>query len=357
MSNASRCVAIAPTVTLKRTVSDVGERALIARITARLTQPPWVVLGPGDDAAVIKPERGTFDVITTDAQVEGVHFDCRFVPPEAIGYRALAVNLSDLAAMGAQPRAALLSLALPDALEESAFDDMIDGLLALASRYRVAVVGGNITRSSGPIVIDITAIGAVGPRKFLRRSDATVGDDVYVTGSIGDAFVGLRSLQARSSAGASESRSQDHADACEGRYLRPDPRVRAGVLLGRNRAASACIDLSDGLADGLRRIAEASGVGIAVDASLLPISDEVRRWHQTHDRDPVTAAVAGGDDYELLFTSRPAQHGRLASVRRQIGGLAVTKIGTVTKDRALIMRTVEGDQQLPEGFEHFRCEG
>jgi thiamine-monophosphate kinase len=127
--------------------------------------------------------------------------------------------------------------------------------------------------------------------------------------------------------------------------------------LGRNRAASACIDLSDGLADGLRQIAEASGVGIAVDASLLPISDEVRRWHQTHDGDPMTASVAGGDDYELLFTSRPAQRARLGSVRRQIGGLAVTKIGTVTKDRVLIMRTTEGDQQLPEGFEHFRCEG
>src|SRR4029453_7251024 len=133
-----------------RTVSDIGEHALIARITARLATPSWVVVGPGDDAAVIRPERGALDVLTTDAQVEGVHFDRRFVPPDAIGHRALSVNISDLAAMGAAPRAALLSLVLPDQLEVAVVDALVDGLLALAKRHRVAVIGGNITRSPRP---------------------------------------------------------------------------------------------------------------------------------------------------------------------------------------------------------------
>ena len=130
---------IVPTVLQNRTVSEIGEHALIARITERLAMPPWVIVGPGDDAAVIEPERGALDVLTTDAQVDGVHFDRRFVPPDAIGHRALAVNLSDLAAMGAQPRAALLSLVLPGDLETSVVDGLLDGLLALAARHRVAL--------------------------------------------------------------------------------------------------------------------------------------------------------------------------------------------------------------------------
>src|SRR5205814_8047462 len=133
-----------------RTVSDLGEHALISRITRRFAKPSWVIVGPGDDAAVIQPERGTFDVLTTDAIVEGVHFDRRFVPPGAIGHRALAVNLSDLAAMGAAPRLALLSMALPPALAVDDFDAIAGGIAALAAQHRMHVVGGNLTRSPGP---------------------------------------------------------------------------------------------------------------------------------------------------------------------------------------------------------------
>src|SRR5690242_13086229 len=127
--------------------------------------PSWVIVGPGDDAAVLEPERGAFDVLTTDAIIEGVHFDRHFVPPHAIGHRALAVNLSDLAAMGAQPRAALLSLALPDATDVVDIDALIDGLVRLADAHRVAIVGGNITRTPGPMMVDVTAIGSVRPRR------------------------------------------------------------------------------------------------------------------------------------------------------------------------------------------------
>jgi thiamine-monophosphate kinase len=362
-----------------RTVSDIGEHGLISRITARLATPSWVIVGPGDDAAVIRPERGALDVLTTDAQVEDVHFDRRFVPPDAIGHRALAVNISDLAAMGAAPRAALLSLVLPDELEVAVVDAVVDGFIALAGRHRIAVIGGNITRSPrlgsgqapGPLMIDVTAIGSVKPRRILTRAGARPGDEVFVTGSIGGAAVGLQSLRARAggpegpplrSVDVETSATATNAEADlqvrltenEQRYLRPEPRVRAGLLLGRNRAASACIDLSDGLADGLRQIAGASGVGITVEEAAIPLADGVAEFYCNLGSDAVCAALAGGDDYELLFTARPAWRGRLRAVRRQAGDLPITKIGVVTRDARLIVRSAAGDRDLPAGFEHFR---
>ena len=326
------------------TVADIGERSLIARIKARVSMPSWVVIGPGDDAAVIQPERGTFDVVTTDAQVEGVHFDRRFVPPDAIGHRALAVNLSDLAAMGASPRAALLSLALPPSLDLADFERLVDGVLAVAATHRVALIGGNMTQTSGPLTVDITAIGSVRPRKALTRSGARPGDAVYVTGSLGEAAVGLQRLQAVPGAGL---------DVCVARYLRPQPRIRAGMLLGRNRAASSCMDVSDGLADCVRQVAEASGVGMTLDAAAIPISAEVREAQTRRERDPLEPALSGGDDYELFFTVRPAHRGRLRMVCQQLGDLPITRIGVVTKGRELLMRDQNGTRPLPGGYEHF----
>ncbi len=328
---------------LAPTVADVGERALIQRISARLTSPRWVVVGPGDDAAVIEPEPRTLDVLTTDAQVEGIHFDRRFCPPDAIGHKALAVNLSDLAAMGASPRAALLSLMLPDELPVADVDALLDGLLTLAARYHVALIGGNVTRSPGPLLVDVTAIGSVQPRRVLTRGGARPGDDVYVTGSIGGAAAGLQAFH-----------QNVEAPGAQARYLRPEPRVRAGVLLARNRAASACMDLSDGLADGLRKVAEASGVGMAVETAALPIERAVLLWFEQHCADPAVAAVVGGDDYELVFTTRPAQRGRLRTVRTHLGNLEMTRIGVVTKEQKVVLRTPEGERNVPEGFEHFR---
>jgi thiamine-monophosphate kinase len=314
-----------------RTVADIGEHALISRITQRLAQPSWVIVGPGDDAAVLRPERGALDVLTTDAIVEGVHFDRRFVPPGAIGHRALAVNLSDLAAMGARPRAALLSFVLPDQLDVAYVDEIVDGLMALADKHGVTVVGGNITRSPrqdshapGPLMIDVTAIGSVKPRRVLTRAGARPGDEVYVTGTIGAAALGLRTQQ---------------GEAFE-KYLRPEPRVRMGMLLGRNRAASACIDLSDGLADGLRQLASASAVGVTVDEAAIHVVDG--------------PLALDSDDYELLFTVRPTWRGRLRAVRSQAGDLPITRIGLVTKGARVMLRSPSGDRDLPAGYEHFR---
>ena len=340
------------------TVADASERELVARIQQQLPPtPPWVLVGIGDDAAIVEPERNRVEVLTVDAVVEGVHFDRAFVPPDAIGHRALAVNLSDLAAMGAAPRLALLSMALPSTLPLADFDGVVSGLASLAALHRLHVIGGNLTRSPGPLVIDVTLVGTLKRRQALTRGGAKPGDDLYVSGAIGAAAAGLRLLRDRVS---QPSQSSGLTTATEDSrltqaYLRPEPRVRLGVLLARNRAATACVDLSDGLADGVRRIAEASGVGVIVDASLLPIDPAARAFFEAQRLDPVEASLEA-DDYELLVTVRPRARGRLAAAIRH-GGAPLTRIGRCTEDRAITIRhsgAEATDAALPTGYTHFR---
>ena len=333
-------------------VSELTEAELIARIRSRLPPAPhWVAVGIGDDAAVVEPARNRQEVLTVDALVEGIHFDRAFTPPAAIGHRALAVNLSDLAAMGAEPRLALVSLALPAALPCTDFDAMIDGLTALAARHRVQVVGGNLTRSPGPLVVDVTVSGAVKRRQALRRAGARAGDAVYVTGSLGAAAAGLQMLRAN---GATTKATERHGPAasiserCVRRYLYPEPRVRSGMLLSRNRAASACMDLSDGLADAVTQVAAASGVGIRVDEEALPIDPDVRAWFTARGEDPIVAALTGGDDYELLFTGHPKRARRLQSI-----GATITKIGVCTAEPAVTIRYNSDEKPMPRGYSHF----
>jgi thiamine-monophosphate kinase len=329
-------------------VADVGEHALIARVRARVPPSPgWVEVGLGADAAVVAPERNALAVVTVDALVEGVHFDRAFTPPAAIGHRALAVNLSDLAAMGASPRAALLSFVLPSALLLADFDAMLDGFMALAAVHGVALIGGNITRSPGPLVVDVTAMGAVRPRRVLARSGAQPGDEVWVSGDIGSAAAGLQSLSAGSPGGTRMA-------ACEAAFLEPQPRVRLGTLLGRNRAASSCVDLSDGLADGLHQLADASGVGLEVDGAAVPVAADARAWFEARGLDPVRSALTGGDDYELLFTVRPRRRSRFETVRRQARGLRLTKIGTVRREPGVGIVFGGIPEPVPPGYVHFQ---
>jgi len=332
------------------TVADFSEAELIARIQERLPPPPaWMVVGIGDDAAVVEPERNRLEVLSVDALVEGVHFDRAFTPPAAVGHRALAVNLSDLAAMGAAPRLALLSLALPAAFPIADFDQMVSGLTALAARHRVHLAGGNLTRSPGPLVIDVTVVGTVKRRQALTRGGSRPGDELWVTGTIGAAAAGLQMLRE----GAKSSSVPSVVEHCIQRYLYPEPRLRIGSLLARNRAATACMDLSDGFADGVHQIAGASGVGAIIDAGALPIAPGAREWFEKHGTDPVVAAATGGDDYELLFAVRPREGGRFAAALRHRDA-TLTCVGRCTADRAVVLRRDNGDHPLPRGYAHFR---
>jgi thiamine-monophosphate kinase len=296
----------------------------------------------------LAPERNKHLVVTTDAIVEGVHFSRASSGPADIGHKALAVNLSDLAAMAATPRWALLSLVLPGSWLVADVEDMVDGLSALAGRHGVSVVGGNITRTEGPLVVDVTAGGEVGPRRWLTRGGARAGHEIYVSGTIGGAAAGLEMLRA----GVSDEGSG--IGGCIARHRRPEPRVRLGVAMGRARAARAAMDLSDGLADALRQVAAASNVGVRIEGDRLPIASGAREWWMARGIDPVTAAVEGGDDYELLYAVPPRSGGALRSVARHVADPPLTKIGVFTKDpRALVIARPGKEDALPEGFEHF----
>jgi len=333
-------------------VSDLTERELIARIQTFLpSPPPWLAVGIGDDAAVVEPERNRLEVLTVDTLVEGVHFDRAFFPAEATGDRALAVNLSDLAAMGAAPRFALLALALPPSLPLLQFDAIVSGFAALASQYRLHLAGGNLTKSPGPLMIDVTLSGSAKRRQVLTRAGARPGDELYVSGTLGSARAGLLAL--RDDRGVDPAEAGPHVPPCVERYLRPDPRVRLGVWLGRNRTATACIDLSDGLADGVHRIAEASGVGITVDADALPIDESARGVFERRGGTAVDEALAGGDDYELLFTvKRRRQRSVLAAARHSV--VPLTRIGVCNDGRAVVLRRAGSEMPLTlAGYDHF----
>ena len=336
-----------------------GERRLIDSIRARVpADPAWLTVGIGDDAAVAVPERGALEVFTTDSIIEGIHFDPRFSTLADVGWKALAVNLSDIAAMGATPRLALLSLALPEDRAHRDVDAILDGFLALASESRVVLAGGNLARSpgrsgvdAGPIVVDVTVAGFVRPRRALLRSGARPGDEIYVSGTLGASTAGLSMF--REGAWTEGQCPSDEETQCIARHRRPVPRVRLGVLLGRNRAASACMDLSDGLADGVRQICEMSDVGAAIDAEALPIDAGARAWFDRQGKDAVRAAIGGGDDYELLFTVPRRSRGRLGTAVRQAQGLAVTRIGEITRERGIVLRRGGAEEPLPIGFSHF----
>lgn len=333
------------------TVADVGERALIARLGARVGAPPdWVPVGVGDDAAVVEPARGALDVVTSDALIEGVHFRLAWTSPRDVGRKVLTVSLSDLAAMGATPRASLLDLALPADLPLAVFDGIIDGFVELADQVRVPLIGGNLTRTPGPLALDCTALGAVRRRRVLTRAGARPGDRLWVTGSLGAAAAGLALL----SAGLERSALSAPELECVLRYERPDARLRCGGIVGRSRAATACMDLSDGLADAAHQIAEASGASLVVEARAVPVHPGAEAWAERTGADPLSLGLSGGEDYELLFAVSPRQSRRFRAAVRHCPGLPVTQVGRVTGDGGGAWLDRDGQlEPLPAGFAHF----
>jgi thiamine-monophosphate kinase len=334
------------------TVAGLGERQIIERIRRRF--PPArqpLTVGIGDDAAVAPPARGALQVLTTDALVEGVHFDLAYSSFADVGYKALAVNLSDVAAMGAIPRLALLSLILPGRLAGADLDALLDGFQEMASAAKLTLAGGNIARSPGPLIVDVTVVGSAKPRKLLLRSGGRPGDLLYVTGAIGAAAAGLAWLRSRDPAG------REPADPglreCVERHRRPEPRIRLGALAGQGRAATACIDLSDGLADGIRQIAAASGTGAAIHAASLPVHPAAADWFRAQGVDPVLASIAGGDDYELLFAVSPRRGGRFRHLVQHAHGVRLTKIGELTPGPEVVLKREGRTEPIPEGFAHF----
>jgi len=331
----------------------VDEFALIRSYFSSLTPPvDDVVIGIGDDAALIAPPAGYELAITTDTLVAGRHFPDRTGPFD-IGWKALAVNLSDLAAMAAHPRWFTLALTLPEA-DERWLAGLAEGLGALALQEGIALVGGDTTR--GPLSLSITAIGVVPIGLALRRSGACVGDVVCVTGSLGDAALGLRMLADPSpdDCGRAIKSLARGAEAevdtafLQSRLNRPNARV--GAALALRHCAHAAIDLSDGLAGDLAHILEASGVGADIDMERLPMSPSFARVHRRSER--LYLQAGGGDDYELCVCLPPS---RLDEAVAALGDLLLTPIGRIVAGPGL--RWLDARGQPSEGprygYRHF----
>jgi thiamine-monophosphate kinase len=316
---------------------SLGEFDLIARFFSRPSRRRDVLVGVGDDAALLEVPAGRALVAATDTLVEGRHF-LPEAPARSVGHQALAVNLSDLAAMGADPAWALLSLSLPEA-NEPWLEEFADGLYALAEAHGVDLVGGDTVR--GPRVVTIEALGFVDPALALKRSGARPGDLLYVSGWPGEAAAGLETMRQDGGMKADD-------DPLVRRYLFAEPRVDLGrALRGR---ASAAMDVSDGLLGDLRKLCEASGVGARLDLDALPISPTLA---SRYGQDQCEAFVlGGGDDYELLFTLPPDRAARAESELR--GSIALTRIGAIRAGHGVVCtRGGVAADVSGMGYDHF----
>jgi len=293
-----------------------------------------VVAGIGDDCAVLRVPPGHEFLVTTDFSLENVHFRREWHPPQVVGWRCLTRGLSDIAAVGGEPLAAFLSLALPRRIPQKWVDGFLDGLLALATKFRVTLAGGDVAQSSGGVLADIVVVGSVPRGKAILRSGARPGDRIYVTGQLGGGAAALAALRRGRKTGSEFER-----------YFRPEPRLAMGQWLRKHAIASAMIDLSDGLSTDLGHICEESGVGAVVEASSIPLAKIGRRGATAELR----FGLHGGDDYELLFTAAD-------EIPAKLGGVAITRIGEVVSRRGVTFVDPEGRKRklAPGGWEHFQ---
>lgn len=273
---------------------DLGEFELLARLFPdRISAASDVRRGIGEDCSVIARGDGWLDLVTTDMLVEDVHFLRERISPKQLGAKALAVNLSDIAAMGGEPRHAYISVALPSELEVEEVEALFDGIKEQAQAHGVELLGGDTTRSPGPLVLSIAVVGQVGERDVLYRDGAQPGDQLFVSGYLGDAAAGLHAL-------LSADATIPAAETLITRHQAPAPHLAAGRALGKSGQARAMIDLSDGLAGDLHHLCEANALGALIHLDALPLSSELRRYAEEQGLDPFQQALVGGEDYVLL---------------------------------------------------------
>jgi thiamine-monophosphate kinase len=361
-----------------------------------------LVTGIGDDASVISQLAGRALVVTTDLLAEGIDFYRNAAPPRLLGHKALAVSLSDIAAMGARPLWSLVSIGLPSEIWDQNFkDEFFAGYLALADEYGVALAGGDVSRTIEQIVIDSIVLGEVSSRAAVLRSTAQPGDQIYVTGALGGSAAGLKLIEmgARISSqeaggneqeqtevrgtsptvresseseppadrgtqagsplgvvvagGPSKNSDEDAIQSLLLRHLRPHARVGWGIVLGEERLASAMIDISDGLSSDLAHLCRESNVGALIQSARLPIDKDVIKLCGRRALDPLALALHGGEDFELLFTVSPENATRLP---KRVDGVAISCIGEITNESGKI-RIAEKNRVwdlVAQGFEHFK---
>jgi len=298
-----------------------------------------VIKAIGDDCAVLRLQPGHDSLVTTDFTLEGIHFRRDWHPAEAVGHRCLVRGLSDIAAMGGAPVAAFLSLALPLDLPQAWVGRFTRSLIRLAQRYGVTLAGGDTAESPGGILADIIVVGTVGRGKAILRSGARPGDLVYVSGELGGSAAAVVEMEAKPT---KKLNPRNYP-----RHFRPEPRIELGRVLREKGLASAMIDLSDGLSTDLAHICEESGVGAEIEAERIPRA-RIGKLAREVDLD---LALHGGEDYELLFSAPAGKR-----IPSQIGGVALTCIGRVTRGHKIVLRDAKGVgcELLSRGWEHFR---
>jgi thiamine-monophosphate kinase len=333
-------------------LDEIGEFGLIERIRARKTAyDEDVVIGIGDDCAVLR--RGpVLEVLTTDCLVEGTHYQDQWLSMKDVGWKSLAVNVSDIAAVGGTPKHALVTLFLPEGCATGDIDDLYDGLDECAAKFGCSVVGGDIVKITGPFAISITLAGTCERDEVVLRSGARQDDIVVVTGSLGAASLGLRCLRDRVICMEGDS-------MCEAvkKFQRPLPRLAESRLIVQELRPSAMIDVSDGLLSDVWHILESSKVGAVLDGDAVPVARSVTEFFKGEREEALAWAIAGGEEYELVFTMPDRLEPKLAEVSQKLG-VQLTKIGKiVSKSSGVKIAGPGGERDLrPGGFDHFKSE-
>ena len=321
--------------TKDKSLKDLGEFGLIGRIQERFPAPEGVT-GIGDDCAVIPQRSGRDTLVSTDMLIEGTHFLRRDIPPYRLGWKSAAVNISDIAAMGGQPTATFLSVALPADLETGWMEEFLRGYADISRRFGVALLGGDTTASPDRICLNVAVLGECPSGAARLRSAARDGDLVCVTGSLGDSAGGLKAIL------EGVERDADVQALIDRHYL-PLPRVAEGLRLAATPGVHAMMDISDGIGSDLKQILEASGLGAVIDVPALPLSPALRRVCARLGWDAAALATGGGEDYELLFTCTPEAERSL--------DVPHTVIGVIRDLPGIEWRGAEGPVA---GFDHFR---
>ncbi|MFN2530411.1 MAG: thiamine-phosphate kinase [Pyrinomonadaceae bacterium] len=331
-------------------INQLRERVTLENLSSN----PSLIAGIGDDAAIIRSATGKNIVISTDMLVEDIDFRRETTPPVLLGHKALAVSLSDIAAMGARPRWSLLSVGVPEKLWCSDLvDAFYEGFFQLAQRYDVQLIGGDTSRAPEKLVIDSIVLGECESGNAVLRAGAQPGDQLFVTGSLGGAAAGFRLVergaQLPDQNAATDSQSIDHLLL---RQLRPEPRVGWGIVLGQEKLASAMIDLSDGLSSDVNHLCRESGVGAMINAAEIPIDNFVRELCGRRALDPLQLALNGGEDFELLFSVKP-QH--VARLPKRVDGVPITHVGEIRykSEGVRISEASRVWELAPTGWDHF----
>jgi thiamine-monophosphate kinase len=348
------------TPSLSSTLGEVGEKALLRHLQARVPSAPGVRVGLGDDAAAI--EIGPSALLTTDSLVEGVHFHRETAPARLLGRKALTVNLSDVAAMGGIGRYATVSLCLPPDVTLGWVDSLYDGLLERAAEAGVALVGGNVTRGRESIVVDVTLVGDAG--RLLLRTGARPGDRVVVTGKLGAAGEGVRLLAegARldedgelASTGVWTESSTPAVLACLRAQLDPRPPLALARSIAERGIAKAGMDVSDGLSLDLVEICTRSGVGALIEAAAVPVDPKAAGLERARGGDALALALHGGEDYQLVLAVGPGEMDEIGELAR-VWGVEVVAVGEFVEGEPVVrIRDASGERPLaPGGHDHFR---